>query len=287
MLARMNKSLSIVGAGRVGKTLGRKLREAGWKIASVVTRSDSTAQKAVRFIGAGKPQPKVTPDVASSQVILVTTPDDALAAASSVLAKVCGKTLRGKIVLHTSGANGSDVLRAAKNCGAAVGSMHPMQSFSGVKGPSLKGVHFAIEGDTAAVRVARKIVKSFSGISLRVNSEKKALYHAAGVMAAGHALALMEAATRMLMASGLKRRDALHALLPLTREVLDNFEKLGANSAWTGPLAREDYEVIRAHRKALRELPEEFGAVYDAANRLTALLFAKNPDAAIRKLSRN
>lgn len=287
MLARMNKSLSIVGAGRVGRGLGRKLREAGWKIGSVVTRSEATAQKAVRVIGAGRPQAKVTLDVASSRLILVATPDDELAGASKVLARVCGKALRGKIVLHTSGAKGSDVLQAARKCGASAGSMHPMQSFSGVKGTSLKGVRFAIEGDTASVSVARKIVKSLGGISLRVSGEKKALYHAAGVMAAGHVLALMEAATRMLMASGLNRREALRALLPLTREVLDNFEKLGAPAAWTGPLAREDYEVIRAHRQALSELPEEFGAAYDAANRLTALLFAKNPDAAMRRLNRN
>jgi predicted short-subunit dehydrogenase-like oxidoreductase (DUF2520 family) len=222
--------------------------------------------------------------VASSQLILVTTPDDELAGASAVLATVCGKALRGKIILHTSGARGANLLRPAKNCGASVGSMHPMQSFSGVKGPSLKGVRFAIEGDAAAVNVARKIVESLGGVSLRVSGEKKALYHAAGVMAAGHTLALMEAATRMLMTSGLKRREALGALLPLTREVLDNYEKLGAAAAWTGPLARGDYKVIRAHRKALRELPGEFGAVYDAVNRLAAVLLAKNPDAALREL---
>jgi predicted short-subunit dehydrogenase-like oxidoreductase (DUF2520 family) len=284
MLARMNKSLSIVGAGRVGRGLGRKLRKAGWNIGSIVTRSEATARKATRFIGAGAPQATVTRDVASSQVILVTTPDDELARASEMLARVCGKALRGKTVLHTSGANGADVLRALKSCGASVGSMHPMQSFSGVKEPSLKGVRFAIDGDTTASGVARKIVNSLGGVPLRVNGGKKALYHAAGVMAAGHTLALMEGATRMLMASGLTRREALRALLPLTREVLDNFEQLGAHAAWTGPLARDDYEVIRAHRKALRELPKEFGAAYDAVNRLAALLLAKKPDAAKGKL---
>lgn len=272
----MNKSVSIVGAGRVGKGLGRRLREAGWKIGSVVTRSTSTARKAKQFIGGGQPQAQITPAVAGSRLILITTPDDTLAGASAMLAKVCGKALRGKIVLHTSGARGAEVLRPAKKCGASVGSMHPMQSFSGVKGPSLKGVRFAIAGDAPAVSVATKIVKSLGGISVHVKGEKKALYHAAGVMAAGHTLALVEAATRMLMAAGLKRREALGALLPLTREVLDNYEKLGARAAWTGPLARGDYEVIKAHRKALRELPREFGAVYDAVSRLAAVLLAKN-----------
>jgi predicted short-subunit dehydrogenase-like oxidoreductase (DUF2520 family) len=280
----MNKSVSIVGAGRVGKSLGRKLRETGWKIGPVVTRNKSTARNAVRFIGAGQSHAKIIPGVASSRLILVTAPDDELAVVSTELARICGKGLRGKIVLHTSGARDAGVLQSAKKCGARVGSMHPMQSFSGVEAPSLKGVRFAIEGDTAATSLARKIVKSFGGISLRVSAKKKTLYHAAGVMAAGHALALMEAGTRMLMAAGLNRREALRALLPLTREVLDNYEKLGARAAWTGPLARGDYKVIRAHRKALREIRREFSAAYNALNHLAALVLAKNPNAVLREL---
>jgi predicted short-subunit dehydrogenase-like oxidoreductase (DUF2520 family) len=275
----MKKSLAIVGAGRVGGALGRRLREAGWKIGAVVTRRESSARKAVRFIGAGRPFARITADVSNSNVILIATPDDALAGAAKTLSAVCGEALRGKIVLHTSGARDANVLQAVRKCGAAVGSMHPMQSFSGIAAPSLSARIFAVEGDAAAMGVARKMVKSLGGIALRVDDGKKALYHAGGVMAAGHALALLEAGTRMLMASGIRRRTAMRALLPLTRQVLDNFEKLGARAAWTGPLARRDFEVVRAHRQALRELPEEFGGAYDALNRLAGRVLAENSEA--------
>lgn len=245
----------------------------------VVTRSESSARKAVRFIGAGQPFARITADVSNSNVILIATPDDAMAGAAETLSAVCGEALRGKVVLHTSGARNANVLEAIRERGAAVGSMHPMQSFSGIKVPSLKGRMFAIEGDVAAMRVAKQIVNSLGGIALHVDDGKKALYHAGAVMAAGHALALLEAATRMLMASGIKRREAMHALLPLTRQVLGNFEKLGAKAAWTGPLARRDFEVVRAHREALRELPEEFGGAYDALNRLAGRVLAENSEA--------
>src|SRR5437667_8879755 len=56
----MQNSLAIIGAGRVGRALGRRLRELGWKIGAVVTRSEASARKAVRFIGAGKPCPGMT-----------------------------------------------------------------------------------------------------------------------------------------------------------------------------------------------------------------------------------
>src|SRR5256884_4212046 len=42
-------------------------------------------------------------------------------------------------------------LAPVKECGAAVGSMHPLQTFSGVGVPDLEG--FAVEGDVVAVRL--------------------------------------------------------------------------------------------------------------------------------------
>jgi len=56
MLTRsMKRTVSIIGAGRVGKTLGKRLRERGWRIGAVVTRSAASARAAIRAIGAGTP----------------------------------------------------------------------------------------------------------------------------------------------------------------------------------------------------------------------------------------
>jgi predicted dinucleotide-binding enzyme len=59
----MKPSVSIVGAGRVGRTLGRMLYERGWHIAAVVTRSSKTARAAVRMIGSGTPCYEITPHI--------------------------------------------------------------------------------------------------------------------------------------------------------------------------------------------------------------------------------
>jgi prephenate dehydrogenase len=74
----MEKALAIVGAGRVGQSLGRSLHENGWKIQSVVTRSEPRARKAVRFIGAGKPSAAITRSISSAPAILICVPDDAI-----------------------------------------------------------------------------------------------------------------------------------------------------------------------------------------------------------------
>ncbi len=271
----MENNLAIIGAGRVGRALGRRLRELGWKMGSVVTRSEASARRAVRFIGAGKPCAGMTRQILASPVILIATPDDEIPGVAQQLARIGAEELRGKVVLHTSGALDSRVLDTAREHGAAVGSMHPLQSFSGVTVPSLEGKVFAVEGDARAVRVARQITRALGGSPVRITGSKKVLYHAAAAMAAGHVLAVEEAATQLLISLGMRRSEAVRALLPLTRQVLENFERLGPRAAWTGPLSRGDYKVVKAHLEALRDSPEEFAEAYDALNGLAARVLAQ------------
>jgi predicted short-subunit dehydrogenase-like oxidoreductase (DUF2520 family) len=272
----MPGTLSIIGAGRVGRALGRRLRELGWEIGAVVASSESRARKAVRSIGAGRASALLTRQVLAAQVILITTQDHSVAAMAEELARIGAEELRGKIVLHTSGALSSRVLDPVKKCGAAVGSMHPLQTFSGVAVPSLDGKVFAIEGDTHAVRTARLIARALGAVPVHIEGSKKPLYHVAGALAAGNVLALMEAATRLMTATGMHRREAVRALLPLTRQVLENFERLGPRAAWTGPLSRGDYGVVAAHTEAMKDLPAEFRQAYEAVNRLAAVVLAQD-----------
>ncbi len=218
----------------------------------------------------------MTRQIFASRVILIATPDDEIANVAQELARISEEELRAKVVLHTSGARDSAVLEAVRVRGAKVGSMHPLQSFSGVAVPSLEGKLFAIEGETQAVRVARRIARALGGSPVRLAGSKKLLYHAAAAMAAGHVLAVEEAAIQLLVSLGMKRSETVRAVLPLTRQVLENFERLGPRAAWTGPLSRGDYKVVRAHSDALRESPNEFVQAYEALNRLAARVLAKD-----------
>ena len=283
----MQNSLAIIGAGRVGRALGRRLRELGWKIGAIVTRSEASARKAVRFIGAGKACAGLTRQILVSRVILIATPDDHIAVVARGLARIAEEELRGRVVLHTSGAMDSSALDSVRHRGAKIGSIHPLQSFSGVAVPSLEGKVFAIEGDTQAVRMARRIARALGGSPVHIAGSKKLLYHTAAAMAAGHVLAVEEAAAQLLISLGMKRSEAVRALLPLTRQVLENFERLGPRAAWTGPLSRGDYKVVRAHSNALRESPNEFMHVYEALNRLAARVLSQDSAAMLAELEKN
>jgi predicted short-subunit dehydrogenase-like oxidoreductase (DUF2520 family) len=283
----MLNRLAIIGAGRVGRALGRLLRALDWEIGAVVTRSEASARRAVRFIGAGKASAGMTRQILASRVILIATPDDEIAVVAQELARIGEEELCGKVVLHTSGALGSGVLDALRKHDAAVGSMHPLQSFSGVAVPSLEGKVFTIEGDAPAVQVARRIARALGGSPVRIAGSKKLLYHAAAAMAAGHVLAVEEAAAQLLVSLGMRRNEALRALLPLPRQVLENFKTLGPRAAWTGPLSRGDYKVVRAHLDALRESPKEFAQAYDALSRLAARVLAQDTAGVLAELEKH
>jgi predicted short-subunit dehydrogenase-like oxidoreductase (DUF2520 family) len=219
-------------------------------------------------------------------VILIYTPDDRIANVAQELARIGGEELRGKVVLHTSGAMDSAPLEAARKRGAKVGSLHPLQSFSGVAVPALEGRIFTVEGETQAVRVAQRIARTLGGSPVRLASSKKLLYHAAAAMAAGHVLAVEEAATQLLVSLGMKRSEAVRGLLPLTRQVLENFERLGPRAAWTGPLSRGDYKIVRAHLDALQESPGEFAQAYEALNRLAARVLPQDSAGMLAELEK-
>ena len=309
MLSRcMARSLSIVGAGRVGATLAKRLRSLGWRIGAVVTRSPRTARAAVRAIGAGEPHSNFTSAsltaILAADVILITTPDDSLASVAEALAKIAApsrRAWRGKVVLHASGALDRTVLAPLARLGAAAGSLHPMQTFSGRdihkghKGhnghnrhnrPVLKGVTFAIEGDAGARRTARAIVRALGGVPIAIEGRDKPAYHATAVLAAGSGFALIEASVQILERLGFSRRRALQTLLPLIRQMLDNIERLGPRAAWTGPVSRGDYDVVARHARALRSQPPEFAQSYAALARLAGRVLSKNPAAALRGIER-
>jgi predicted short-subunit dehydrogenase-like oxidoreductase (DUF2520 family) len=280
----MATTVAIVGAGRVGRTLARKLRGLGWNIGVVISRSRTSAIAAVRAIGAGTARGEITRSILAADMVLITTPDDAVGKLAVALAKIGGEEWRGKIVLHTSGALDRSELAPLARFGASTGSLHPLQTFSGRTTPRLEGVVFALEGDRQALRAARQITLALGGIPIVIQGGHKPAYHAAAAFAAGSLLAVLEASTQILMAIGFTRRSATRAVVPLVRQMIENFERMGPRSSWTGPLSRGDYATVRKHLVALKRFPKEMLEAYLGYSRLAVRLFAGNPEAPLLKL---
>src|ERR1700730_15640334 len=100
----MSETLSIVGAGRVGKALGRCLHDLGWHIGVVTTQSIPTARAAVRAIGAGHPAHQLTRSLLVSKVVLIATPDRVIMDVAGDLAQLGGNEWLCNGGVHPSGA---------------------------------------------------------------------------------------------------------------------------------------------------------------------------------------
>lgn len=250
-------SIAIVGAGKVGPALAFLLRERGYPVAGVASRTLASAERVARELGVpatDRPQ-EIT---IKADVVFVTTPDRVIAEVAAQIGEQ-GGFKPGQIVFHTSGADPAGKVGAARSYGAMAGSLHPLQSFADVKMAmeSLPGSYFALEGDDGAMPMAREIVRDLGGKSFFIKAEDKPVYHAAACVASNFLVSLMHFATGLYGRFGLSRNEAFSALLPLVRGTIKNIEQVGPAPALTGPVSRGDGSTLAGHLAVLRDVGEE------------------------------
>src|ERR1700674_287622 len=248
--------IAIVGPGRLGRALTLELKRAGYTIAEIVSRNNAGSRRKARELARKVEARASTGDNARLDADLVwfCVPDREIAAASRQLASLT--SWRRRTALHSSGALASGELKALRRLGAAVASVHPLMTFVSGSIPSLKGVPFAVEGDAAAVRVARGIVRDLGGEAFTIRNQHKAAYHAWGAFASPLLVAALVTAEQLARAAGLSAVEARKKMLPIVRQTIANYEALGPAGAFSGPIVRGDAETVSKHLQALRKVPE-------------------------------
>lgn len=227
-------SIAIVGIGRLGTALTHQLSKAGYRVSKIISRKS--------------PRPKRL----SADVVWFCVPDAEIARVAETFAE---HLWRGKVAFHSSGVLTSDVLSALHPGGAYVASVHPLMTF--VKGsvPDLAAVPFAIEGDPSAVRVAQRIVRDLGGRPVEIRKKDKVAYHAFATMVCPLLVSLLSASEKAAALAGLTKAEGRRRMMPIIRQTLRNYEKLGPAGAFSGPIVRGDVETIRAHLKTLAKVP--------------------------------
>jgi len=250
--SRRRPTISIVGPGNLGTALGVALTATGYTVTGIAVRRKTARASALarqlktRAVVMGK-RPL------DSDIVWITVPDDAIAAVARTLAS--SQDWRRKIVFHSSGALTSDELDTLRARGASVAAVHPMMTFVRDALPQMAGVSFALEGDPAAIRAARRIVENLGGRPFGITKQNKVLYHVFGSFASPLVIALMATLEEVAQAAGIRKADIKPVMTPLLWQTLRNYLKHDAETAFSGPLVRGDVATVRRHLRELQKLP--------------------------------
>ena len=254
----------------MGLALGQAVQASGHVVSLAIARTGAHARRASKLLGtAGASLGTRTLDQLSidhrallqqSDLLVIATPDDSISRIAVQLAKVFKASSNDRrqstgkrIALHTSGALASDVLKPIREQGVATASLHPLISISGALHlpRSFSGVYFSLEGDAAAIRVGKKVVRDLGGNSFVIDPQRKPLYHAAALMASPNLTALIDIAVEMMSHCGFLSSEARKMLLPLIASTVDNLVQQDARAALTGTFKRGDIATARIHLDAI------------------------------------
>ena len=282
---RRRPTITLVGAGNLARVLGLALHTAGYQIDEIVSRSAlesrGRAHALARRIGA---RVSTYPDAQlSSQIIWLCVSDDAIAPAAAAIAKATN--WKGKIALHSSGARSSRELEPLRQRGAAIGSLHPMQSFVRASRATLQGISFAVEGDPAAVRAGRRIARELGGSVFTIRPEAKVLYHAVGSFCSPMIVATLATGERIAAAANIPPAAARRIMHPILRQTIANYLEKGAAAAFSGPINRGDVNTIKKHLAALKAVPAA-REIYRALARSALLTLPIRDRKSVQKLLR-
>src|SRR4051812_13491773 len=170
--------IGVVGGGRVGAVLAAALRAAGHEISAVAGESDASRTR-IETLLPGVRVDKPTAVARSSDVLLLTVPDDSLDNVVKMLV-ASGAIRSGQYVVHTSGRHGLDVLAPADEIGAHGVAMHPAMTFTGtdVDLARLGGCMFGVTAHDAARDIVQSLVDDLGGRVMWIDEDKRVLYHA-------------------------------------------------------------------------------------------------------------
>ena len=219
--------------------MGRLAQRAGWSVEGVALR-ESSESRVPELLGAVRVAIESLP---ACDMVIVAVTDDALSQVGQTIASTAATETH---LLHTSGSRRADVF--APHVLSA--SLHPLASLpSPGSEPSLEGVLFVAEGAEGTIEVAAELVRAARGRIASIDSEAKALYHAAAVMGSNYVATLAELAFEMMTASGvgdLSRQQ----IAALAGTAIDNWRSRGLEGI-TGPIARGDAGTIGDHLAAI------------------------------------
>lgn len=241
--------IGFIGAGKVGFTLGKYLKENGIYVSGYYSRSGESSLEASIFTKT-KQYENLGTLVKESDAVIITTPDDKILEVWDKLKKL---SIKNKFICHCSGSLSSDIFSKVCDHSAYAYSIHPMfpisdkyKSYS-----SFKEAFITIEGDKQKIHEVKAFIEGLGNKVKVIEKENKVLYHLSSVVSSNFVLGLINTSIKYLEKCGFSNREALEALYPLIDNNISNINFKGTVNSLTGPVERGDINTIKNHYDAI------------------------------------
>lgn len=275
--------IGIIGAGKVGCSIGKYLVEQGVSVSGYSSRTKESVEIAATFTNT-RAYGSVNELLNDSNLIFIATSDDCI---SKVWNQIAHYPLQSKVLCHFSGSLSSVVFSDREKKGIYACSLHPMYAFSDkfTSYKQLNQVMFTAEGDDEALSVVCPIFENIGNEVCVIEEEKKVRYHAAASLVSNMMIGLYQMGINMLIDCGFRETDARCLVKPLVEGNVHNLLSASPEQVLTGPIERGDVETIKKH---LTQLTHQERSVYvNLGQTLTEIAKRKNAHkdyAAIEKM---
>lgn len=281
--------IGMIGAGKVGCSMGKYMIEHGFKVAGYVSRHRESSEQAGTFTGT-----KVFEDlyelIQACGLLCLAVPDDEI---GNVWQQMRGMgengsavhPLAGKIVCHFSGSLSSAVFSGIEGTGAAGCSVHPMYAFSDkfTSYQKLNSAIVTIEGHERAAAVMEDMFSHMGNRVLKISPEAKMRYHCSASLVSNFMTGLFSMGLDLLEQCGIPEETGRELVGPLVVHNIEAAVRDGAEKTLTGPIERGDVHTVEGHLAVLRG--EERMIYQLLGQKVLAVARRKNPDRDYRNIS--
>jgi predicted short-subunit dehydrogenase-like oxidoreductase (DUF2520 family) len=255
--------IAIVGPGRVGAAIARRLVQAGAEVVGLLGRDHGRTAAAVQWSGAGAALD--WPDLRRAHVLVFAVGDQDLPGAIAA-AVAHGAHRRCALWLHTSGRYGLEVFAAAGGHGVRIGALHPVAPFADAASGAvaMAGALALCEAGARSERLLRRLCLLLGMAPIvATRGLDRARYHAACALAANGTTALRAAVDLAFAGAGSLSADQQRRLADaLMAAALLASSDRGPAAALSGPVRRGDAATVALHLQSLAATGPLVAAVY-------------------------
>lgn len=247
----LKKEITIIGSGAVAKALAVNLKRKHFSV-TIIGRTKkkitnlalTVSGKAYLFNEAEEKQ--------FQNLTVIAVKDDAVADVVQIIWRSC-RSLNGAVFFHVSGGLTSSLLQPLAMLGAETASFHPMQTFPkrAMQKNPFSGITISLEGNRKAVQTGKLLAEILGAKTIVLSSEKKALYHTAGIFASNYLVTLLSIVREIAVEAGIPQKKVWEVYLPLMQTTLMNASAITLEKALTGPISRGDVKTVQKHLQAL------------------------------------